>query len=104
MYAADIKGGRPSVAPGKLLRAMLIQVPYCVRSERQLTEQTQYNLPVRWFIGLSMGDEVWLPTILSKNRECLIKHDAAIEFFHQIVQQAEEQELLSGEHFSVDGS
>ena len=61
MYAADIKGGRPSIAPEKLLRAMLIQVLYSVRSERQLMEQTQYNLLFRWFIGLAMDDAVWVP-------------------------------------------
>ena len=104
MYAADIKGGRPSIAPEKLLRAMLIQVLYSVRSERQLMEQTQYNLLFRWFIGLAMDDAVWVPTVFSKNRERLIEHDAVIEFFNQIVQQAQEQELLSGEHFSVDGT
>lgn len=104
MYAADIKGGRPSIAPEKLLRAMLIQVLYSVRSERQLMEQTQYNLLLRWFIGLAMDDAVWVPTVFSKNRERLIEHDAVIELFNQIVQQAQEQELLSGEHFSVDGT
>ena len=104
MYAADIKGGRPSIAPEKLLRAMLIQVLYSVRSERQLMEQTQYNLLFRWFIGLAMDDAVWVPTVFSKNRERLIEHDAVIELFNQIVQQAQEQELLSGEHFSVDGT
>lgn len=104
MYAADIKGGRPSIAPEKLLRAMLIQMLYSVRSERQLMEQTQYNLLFRWFIGLAMDDAVWVPTVFSKNRERLIEHDAVIEFFNQIVEQAQEQELLSGEHFSVDGT
>ena len=104
MYAADIKGGRPSIAPEKLLRAMLLQVLYSVRSERQLMEQTQYNLLFRWFIGLAMDDAVWVPTVFSKNRERLIEHDAVIEFFNQTVQQAQEQELLSGEHFSVDGT
>jgi transposase len=103
MYAADIKGGRPSIAPEKLLCVMLIQVLYSVRSERQLMEQTQYNLLFRWFIGLAMDDAVWVPTVFSKNRERLIEHDAVIEFFNQIVQQAQEQELLSSEHFSVDG-
>jgi hypothetical protein len=88
MYAADIKGGRPSIAPEKLLRAMLMQVLYSVRSERQLMEQTQYNLLFRWFIGLAMDDAVWVPTVFSKNRERLIEHDAVIEFFNQIVQQA----------------
>ena len=104
MYAADIKGGRPSIAPEKLLRAMLIQVLYSVRSERQLMEQTQYNLLFRWFIGLAMDDAVWVPSVFSKNRERMIGHDAVIEFFNQIVQQAQEQQLLSGEHFSVDGT
>lgn len=104
MYAADIKGGRPSIAPEKLLRAMLLQVLYSVRSERQLMEQTQYNLLFRWFIGLAMDDAVWVPTVFSKNRERLIEHDAVIELFNQSVQQAQELELLSGEHFSVDGT
>jgi len=63
MYEADVKGGRPSIAPEKLLRAMLLQVFYSVRSERQLMEQTQYNLLFRWFIGLAMDDAVWVPTV-----------------------------------------
>ena len=104
MYAADIKGGRPSIAPEKLIRAMLLQVFYSVRSERQLMEQTQYNLLFRWFIGLSMDDSVWVASVFSKNRERLIEHDTVIELFNLIVQQADEQQLLSGEHFSVDGS
>ena len=61
MYEADIKGGRPSIAPEKLMRAMLLQVLYSIRSERQLMEQTQYNLLFRWFVGLSMDDAVWVP-------------------------------------------
>ena len=104
MYAADIKGGRPSIAPEKLIRAMLLQVFYSVRSERQLMEQTQYNLLFRWFIGLSMDDSVWVASVFSKNRERLTEHDTVIELFNLIVQQADEQQLLSGEHFSVDGS
>ncbi|WP_213763544.1 transposase [Caballeronia sp. dw_19] len=66
MYEADIKGGRPSIAPEKLLRAMLLQVLYSVRSERQLMEQVQYNLLFRWFIGLSMDDAVWVPTVFTE--------------------------------------
>jgi transposase len=62
MYEADIKGGRPSIAPEKLLRAMLLQILFSVRSERQLMEQSQYNMLFRWFIGLSMDDAVWVPT------------------------------------------
>jgi hypothetical protein len=69
MYEADSKGGRPSVAPEKLLRAMLLQVLYSVRSERQLMEQVQYNMLYRWFIGLAMDDSVWVPTVFTKNRE-----------------------------------
>ena len=104
MYAADIKGGRPSIAPEKLLRAMLLQVFYSVRSERQLMEQNQYNLLFRWFIGLSMDDAVWVPTVFTKNRERLIEHDAVVELFNLVLEQAEDKGLLSGEHFSVDGT
>jgi len=104
MYEADAKGGRPSVAPEKLLRAMLLQVLYSVRSERQLMEQVQYNLLFRWFIGLSMDDTVWVPTVFTKNRERLIKHDAVIEFFNEVLAIAQEKNLLCGDHFSVDGT
>ncbi|ODS66608.1 MAG: hypothetical protein ABS37_03300 [Acidovorax sp. SCN 65-108] len=71
MYEPDIKGGRPSIAPEKLLRAMLLQVLYSVRLECQLMEQVQYNLLSRWFIGLSMDDGVWVPNLFTKNRERL---------------------------------
>ncbi|WP_462391259.1 IS5 family transposase [Acidovorax sp. Q11] len=104
MYEADIKGGRPSIAPEKLLRAMLLQVLYSVRSERQLMEQVQYNLLFRWFIGLSMDDEVWVPSVFTKNRERLIEHDAVIEFFNEVLKIADHKQWLSGEHFSVDGT
>jgi transposase len=104
MYADDFKGGRPSVAPEKLLRAMLLQVLYSLRSERQLMEQTRYNLLFRWFIGLSMDDAVWVPTVFSKNRERLIEHDAVVAFFNQVLKQAEKKKWLSKEHFSVDGT
>jgi transposase len=104
MYEADIKGGQPSIAPEKLLRAMLLQVLYSVRSERQLMEQTQYNLLFRWFIGLSMDDTVWVPTVFTKNRERLIKHDAVIQFFNEVLAIAQKKNWLSGEHFSVDGT
>lgn len=104
MYEADIKGGRPSIAPEKLLRAMLLQVLYSVRSERMLMEQIQYNMLFRWFVGLAMDDEVWVPTVFTKNRQRLIEHDAVVELFNQIVAQADERQLLSGEHFSVDGT
>lgn len=104
MYVAGIKGGRPSIAPEKLMRAMLLQVLYSVRSERQLMEQVQYNLLFRWFIGLSMDDAVWVPTVFSKNRERLIEHDAVVEFFNEVLHIAEQKNWLSGEHFSVDGT
>ncbi len=104
MYEADIKGGRPSVAPEKLLRAMLLQVLYSVRSERMLMEQIQYNMLFRWFVGLAMDDAVWVPTVFTKNRQRLIEHDAVVELFNQILAQADERQLLSGEHFSVDGT
>ena len=104
MYEAAAKGGRPSIAPEKLLRAMLLQVFYSIRSERQLMEQVQYNLLYRWFIGLAMEDAVWVPTVFSKNRERLLAHDAVIELFNHVLQSAEEHGWLSGEHFSVDGT
>ncbi len=104
MYEADIKGGRPSIAPEKLLRAMLLQIFFSVRSERQLMEQTHYNLLYRWFIGLAMDDAVWVPTVFTKNRERLIAHDAIIELFNHVVETADRKGWLSGEHFSVDGT
>jgi transposase len=104
MYEADIKGGRPSIAPEKLLRAMLLQIFFSVRSERQLMEQTHYNLLYRWFIGLAMDDAVWVPSVFTKNRERLIAHDAIIELFNHIVETADRKGWLSGEHFSVDGT
>lgn len=104
MYEDDTKGGRPSIAPEKLLRAMLLQVLYSIRSERQLMEQTQYNLLFRWFIGLSMDDSVWVPTVFTKNRERLIEHDAVVAFFNEVLKQADKKKWLSKEHFSVDGT
>lgn len=104
MYPAEVKGGRPSITPEKLLRAMLLQVLYSVRSERQLVEQVHDNLLFRWFIGLSMDDAVWVPTVFSKNRERLLEHDAIILFFNEVVAIVQQRNLLSGEHFSVDGT
>jgi len=104
MYEADVNGGRPSIAPEKLLRAMLLQVLFGIRSERQLMEQTQYNMLYRWFIGLSMDDAVWVPTVFTKNRERLIEHDAVMAFFNEVVRTAHKKHWLSGEHFSVDGT
>ena len=104
MYEADVKGGRPSIAPEKLMRAMLLQILFSVRSERQLMEQTQYNMLFRWFIGLSMDDPVWVPTVFTKNRQRLIEHDAVVAFFNEVIQTAAKKRWLSGEHFSVDGT
>ena len=104
MYEADVKGGRPSVAPEKLLRAMLLQILFSIRSERQLMEQTEYNMLFRWFIGLSMDDSVWVPTVFTKNRERLIQHEAVVVFFNEVLAVAKKKRWLSGEHFSVDGT
>lgn len=104
MYEADIKGGRPSIAPEKLMRAMLPQVLYSVRSERQLVEQIQYNLLFRWFVGLAIEDSVWNHSVFSKNRDRLIEHDAVTALFNATVEMASRRGLLSGEHFSVDGT
>lgn len=104
MYEADIKGGRPSIAPEKLVRAMLLQVLYSVRSERQLVEQINYNLLFRWFVGLSIEDAVWNHSVFSKNRDRLIEHDVMIDLFNRTVDHAGKKGLLSGEHFSVDGT
>lgn len=96
--------GRPSIPPEKLLRALLLQVLYTVRSERMLMEQLEYNLLFRWFVGLNMDDPVWVPTVFSKNRDRLLEGDIAEKFFAQVLEQAREADLLSDEHFSVDGT
>jgi transposase len=96
--------GRPSIAPEKLLRALLLQVLYSVRSERLLMEQLQYNLLFRWFVGLNMDDAVWVPTVFSKNRDRLLAGEIAAEFFAAVLQLARTKELLSDEHFTVDGT
>ncbi len=96
--------GRPSIAPEKLLRALLLQVLYTVRSERLLMEQLDYNLLFRWFVGLNMDDAVWDPTVFTKNRERLLDGDIAQGFLEQAVSQAREKGLLSDEHFTVDGT
>lgn len=96
--------GRPSIAPEKLLRALLLQVLYTIRSERLLMEQLDYNLLFRWFIGLDADEAVWVPTVFSKNRDRLLKGDIAEKFFAQVLALAQEANLLSDEHFSVDGT
>ena len=96
--------GRPSIAPEKLLRALLLQGLYSIRSERLLVEQLDYNLLFRWFVGLSMDAEVWDATVYSKNRERLLAADIAEAFFQQVVEVAGQHGLLSDEHFTVDGT
>jgi transposase len=101
MYA---RVGRPSIAPEKLLRALLLQVLYSIHSERRLMEQLDYNLLFRWFVGLEMDDAVWDVTVFTKNRERLIKAEASQLFLAAVVAEAEQHQLLSEEHFSVDGT
>jgi transposase len=98
------KTGRPSIAPEKLLRALLLQALYSVRSERMLMEQLDYNLLFRWFVGMNMDDSVWDVTVFTKNRERLLDGDIAEAFFQAVLQQARERNLLSDEHFTVDGT
>src|SRR5881409_819172 len=98
------KTGRPSIAPEKLLRALLLQVLYSVRSERLLMEELNYNMLFRWFVGLNMDDQVWDPTTFTKNRERLLRGDIAEGFFAGVLEQARGYELLSDEHFTVDGT
>src|SRR5512138_1853306 len=89
--------GRPSIAPEKLLRALLLQVLYSVRSERLLMEQLDYNLLFRWFVGLNMDDPVWDPTVFTKNRERLLEGEVADAFFDHVLAEAKAKELLSDE-------
>jgi transposase len=96
--------GRPSVPPEKLLRALLLQVFYSVRSEALLMEQLDYNLLFRWFVGLDMDEAVWDATTFTKNRDRLLAGDIAQEFFAAITEQARDSGLLSDEHFTVDGT
>ena len=96
--------GRASIAPEKLIRALLLQVFYSVRSERQLVEQLRYNLLFRWFVGLAIDDPVWDHSVFSKNRDRLLEHAVIERFFTQIMRVADDKQLLSKEHFSVDGT
>jgi transposase len=98
------KTGRPSIAPEKLLRSLLLQVLYSVRSERMLMEQLNYNLLFRWFVGLNMDDEIWDATVFTKNRQRLLDGDIANAFFAAVLKQARQRDLLSDEHFTVDGT
>lgn len=96
--------GRPSVPPEKLLRALLLQIFYTIRSERLLMEQLNYNLLFRWFVGLNMDDAVWDVTVFTKNRDRLLEGDVARRFFELVVQEAQKLDLMSDEHFTVDGT
>src|ERR1700745_3311496 len=101
LYSAT---GRPSIAPEKLLRALLLQILYTVRSEHLLMEQLQYNLLFRWFVGLNMDEPVWVATVFTKNRDRLLEGEIAGLFFSGVLAQARAADLLSDEHFSVDGT
>jgi transposase len=96
--------GRPSIPPEQLLRALLLQSLYTVRSERLLMEEIDYSVLYRWFVGLSMDDPIWSPTTFSKNRDRLLESDIASAFFDAVIGQAREAGLLSDEHFTVDGT
>ena len=101
VYASS---GRASIAPEKLLRAMLVQVLFSLRSERQLMEQVRYNLLFRWFIGLAIDDEVWDHSVFSKNRDRLLEHAVVEGFFTEVMRLADRRRLLSKDHFTVDGT
>src|SRR3954470_1268168 len=96
--------GRPSIPPERLLRAQLLQLFYSIRSERMLMEQLDYNLLFRWFVGLSMDDRIWDPTVFTKNRDRLLRGEIAVLFFEQVLAEARERGLTSDEHFTVDGT
>lgn len=101
MYA---RTGRPSVAPEKLLRTLLLQVLYSIPSERRMMEQLNYNLLFRWFVGLEMDDAVWDVTVFTKNRNRLIRAEVSQRLLEAVMAEAGEQNLLSEEHFTVDGT
>ena len=101
LYAGS---GRPSIPPERLLRALLLQAFYTIRSETQLMEQLDYNLLYRWFVGLGVDEVVWVPTVFSKNRERLLEAEVAHKFLAALLNHKEVRGLLSDEHFSVDGT
>jgi transposase len=94
--------GRPSIAPERLLRSLLLQIFYSVRSERMLIEQLQYNLLFRWFVGMEMDEAVWNHAVFSKNRERLLNEEIAEGFFRRVLERAKPH--MSDEHFTVDGT
>src|SRR3954452_5383809 len=99
LYSAT---GRPSIAPERLLRALLLQILYSVRSERMLMEQLDYTLLFRWFVGMEMDEPVWNHAVFSKNRERLLNQEVAPAFFTRVLAQAKPH--LSDEHFTADGT
>lgn len=104
LEALYARRGRPSIAPEKLIRAQLLQVLYSVKSERQLMEQIDYNLLFRWFVGLNIDDPVWDATVFTKNRDRLIEGEISERLLLAVVEQARAAQLLSEEHFTVDGT
>lgn len=96
--------GRPSIPPERLLKATLLMALYTIRSERQFCEQLDYNLLFRWFLDMNMDEESFVPTVFTHNRNRLIAHDVAGEFFRAVVEQARAAHLMSSEHFTVDGT
>jgi len=101
MYASE---GRPSIAPEKLLRALVVQMLYSIRSERLLMEEVEYSILFRWFVGLNLDEEVWDATVFTKNRDRLLEADVAKEFLAQVVELARQKGFVSDEHFTVDGT
>ncbi len=101
MYARE---GRPSIAPEKLLRALVVQMLYSIRSERLLMEEIDYNILFRWFVGLNLDEEVWDATTFTKNRERLLEAEVAKQFLAAVVEMAGKKDLVSDEHFTVDGT
>jgi transposase len=96
--------GRPSIAPERLLRAQLLQMLYSIRSARLLMEEIDYSVLFRWFVGMNMDKPVWDATVFTKNRDRLLEHEVAKAFFAQVWNQAEQAQLTSDEHFTVDGT
>src|SRR6202048_1273758 len=96
--------GRPSIAPEKLLRAMLLQAFYGIRSERQIMERLEVDLLFRWFVGLGVDDPVWDHSVFSKNRDRLLEGEIAAKFLIAVLAQPQVKRLLSSDHFSVDGT
>jgi transposase len=96
--------GRPSIPPEKLLRAMLLQAFYSIRSERQLMERLEYDLLFRWFVGIGIDDAAWDHSVFSKNRDRLLEGDIASKFLGALLAQPRVKRLLSTDHFSVDGT